>query len=328
MGATGHMQNAPPFVDFTTVALGGFRGIMADILWLRASFLQDEGKYFELVQLADWITKLEPRFAQVWSYHAWNMGYNVSIMMPDPSDRWRWVNSGIQLLRDEALVYNPDDPFLYFQLAWFFQFKIGQPTDVFHLYYKKQWAGQMTEVLGGPRPDYDRISPEKLSVLEQTYKLHPDIMREIERLYGRLDWRLPNTHAIYWAYMGVRNTTGQPAINCDRVIFQSLAVLFQNGTLTFDPAQDIYMTRPAPEIVPGAIKAYEAALAKYGNNESITSSYHNFLKDVFATLYRMGLLEESRKIFDKMAEKFPSPDTGEGYDSFVKKHLNSHNIEK
>lgn len=85
---------------FTTVALGGFRGIIADMLWMRASELQNEGKFFELAQLADWITKLEPRFPTVWAFHAWNMAYNISVLFPDPEDRWRWVQQGIRLLRD------------------------------------------------------------------------------------------------------------------------------------------------------------------------------------------------------------------------------------
>ena len=61
-------QNMPPAVAFTTVALGGFRGILADVLWMRAGSLQDEGRYFELVQLSDWIAKLQPRsVARVWA---------------------------------------------------------------------------------------------------------------------------------------------------------------------------------------------------------------------------------------------------------------------
>src|SRR5437899_9126140 len=52
--------NAPPVLAFTTVALGGFRGLIANALWIRANDLQDEGKYFEMVQLADWLTKVEP----------------------------------------------------------------------------------------------------------------------------------------------------------------------------------------------------------------------------------------------------------------------------
>ena len=40
-------KGLPPMVAFTTVALGGFRGILADLLWLRAGALQEDGKYFE-----------------------------------------------------------------------------------------------------------------------------------------------------------------------------------------------------------------------------------------------------------------------------------------
>jgi len=96
---------------------------------VRAEQLQDEGKYFAIVQLADWITKLEPHLTEVWAYHAWNMAYNISVMFPDPEDRWRWVKSGMRLLRDEGVRYDPDDPRLYCELAWIYQYKIGGPWD-------------------------------------------------------------------------------------------------------------------------------------------------------------------------------------------------------
>ncbi|UKI31843.1 MAG: hypothetical protein L6W00_29730 [Lentisphaeria bacterium] len=41
---TGQIKNAPPMVVFTTVALGSFRGLVADLLWLRAGALQEKGK--------------------------------------------------------------------------------------------------------------------------------------------------------------------------------------------------------------------------------------------------------------------------------------------
>jgi hypothetical protein len=59
------LENAPPVLAFTTVALGGFRGLIANALWIRANDLQQEDKFFEQVQLSDWITKLEPSFVQV-----------------------------------------------------------------------------------------------------------------------------------------------------------------------------------------------------------------------------------------------------------------------
>lgn len=151
------VDNAPPLVAFTTVALGGFRGIVADILWVRASKLQDEGKYFELVQLADWITKLEPRYAQVWSFHGWNLSYNISVMFNSPEDRWRWVRHGISLLRDEGLRYNPGDPDVLYQLGWIFQHKVGQELDDAHKFYKESWAHEMMRLFDGPAPDYAAI---------------------------------------------------------------------------------------------------------------------------------------------------------------------------
>jgi len=152
------VENAPPMVVFTTVALGGFRGILADILWVRASDLQEKGKYFELVQLADWITKLEPRYAQVWTFHGWNMAYNVSVLFDSPEDRWRWVRHGMELLRDEGLKYNPGDPDVLYQLGWIFQHKIGMDLDDANKFYKESWAREMMQLFDGPAPDYDAIA--------------------------------------------------------------------------------------------------------------------------------------------------------------------------
>src|SRR5216117_1993964 len=76
--------NAPPVLAFTTVALGGFRGLIANALWIRAIELQEQDKYFEKVQLADWITKLQPHFVTVWTHQAWDMAYNISIKFTNP----------------------------------------------------------------------------------------------------------------------------------------------------------------------------------------------------------------------------------------------------
>jgi len=150
------VENAPPLVAFTTVTLGGFRGIIADLLWLRSSKLQEEGRYFELVQLADWITKLEPRFTEVWAYQAWNLAYNISVMFPAPEDRWRWVQHGIELLRNEGIRYNPGDARLLLELGWLYQHKIAGTLDDAHLYYKRALAESLEPLLSGARPDFQR----------------------------------------------------------------------------------------------------------------------------------------------------------------------------
>ena len=73
------LQDAPPVLVFTTVALGGFRGLISNFLWMRADDLQQEDKYFEAAQLASWITDLEPHLPVVWVFQSWNMAYNISI---------------------------------------------------------------------------------------------------------------------------------------------------------------------------------------------------------------------------------------------------------
>ena len=164
------LENSPPLVAFTTVALGGFRGLLADLLWLRANQLQEDGQYFELVQLADWITKLEPRFTSIWAFQAWNMAYNISVLLDRPEDRWRWVRHGISLLRDEGLRYNPGSAGLHRELAWLFFHKMGGDTDQAQLFYKKAWAAEMAALFEGPQPDYARwqaVAASRAALLQQ-----------------------------------------------------------------------------------------------------------------------------------------------------------------
>jgi hypothetical protein len=150
---TGQINNAPPIVAFTTVALGSFRGLLADLLWLRAASLQESGNYFEMVQLASWITKLQPRFSGATAYLAWNMAYNISVTCSSFEDRWRWIQEGIKLVRDEALEYNPTDPLLYKELAWIFQHKLGNVLDDANLFYKNRLAILLTQIVGSD-PDW------------------------------------------------------------------------------------------------------------------------------------------------------------------------------
>ena len=211
----------PPVLALTTQALGGFRGLIANALWIRANDLQLSDKYFEMVQLADWITKLEPHFVQVWLVQGWNMAFNISVKFSAPQDRWRWVERGIELLRDDGLRYNPDEALIYRELAWIFQFKMGQNLDDAHFYYKAVWAVDMTKVLAPPgvtnwdgHPNFEElIHPQtaeakaRVATLLNTYKLKPERMKEVDEHYGPLDWRLPETHAIYWAALGLDKST-------------------------------------------------------------------------------------------------------------------------
>ncbi len=144
------LENAPPSLAFATIAMGAFRGLVVDILWIRADKLKQEGQFFDAKQLAEWITVLQPRFISVWDFHAWNMAYNISVAIPasEPEQRWRWIKNGYELLRDKAIVINPKSILLYRSLAWIFQHKMGGITDDVHKYYKLQLSLAMKPLLG------------------------------------------------------------------------------------------------------------------------------------------------------------------------------------
>ena len=150
------LENAPPSLAFATVAMGAFRGLVVDILWMRADKLKEEGQFFDARQLAEWITRLQPRFAAVWRFHAWNMAYNISVAIPatQPDQRWRWVKNGYELLRDQGIPLNPKSIELYSELTRIFQHKIGSVSDDAHKYYKLQLALAMEPLLGPADNEY------------------------------------------------------------------------------------------------------------------------------------------------------------------------------
>lgn len=187
--------------------LGGFRGVLAEIIWFRADVLQNEGRYAEMAQLANLLTTLEPHTPEVWVYSAWNLAYNISVMMPTLEDRWRWVESALKLLRDDGLRLNPRSPELHRELAWLFLSKIGGDIDAASPIYVKRWAAQVDEANG----DWLRL------------KMDPSLVSYIDRNYGRQDWRDPKASALYWAHHGLAfNPTGAVRAELRQVLCQAL----------------------------------------------------------------------------------------------------------
>jgi hypothetical protein len=304
-------------LTLTTVMLGGFRGLISDLLWLRVSYLQSRGEYFEIVQLADWITKLSPRSAETWAFHAWNMSYNVSAMMPDPEDRWRWVRNGIALLRDDGLRCVGENADLYASIAGLYLFKIGGFHDKVHDFYRRRFAEEMTRLLGGARPDYAALEadPARRTRLIEDHKLDPELMQRVDDKYGPLDWRLPATHAIYWGWRGRAYAKDRQALLCDRFIFQGMAVSFKQGRLLFSPQQASYRTLPNPALLPKAIRTYEEMAARHPE-ENVRTSYASFLRQAVLILHTVDR-QQAMTTFELLRRKFSAPDTAEGYDAFV-----------
>ena len=200
-------ESAPAFTQGALAALGGFRSIAAEVIWFRADRLQEEGRYVELAQLASLLTFMEPHTTEVWSYAAWNLAYNISVMMPTPEDRWRWVMAAIRLLRDEGLRLNPASPELCRELAWLFELKIGTDIDSAAAVYREKWKEIVEDVK--KRGAWDEL------------KMDPKRMLAIEHATGFDDWTNPQMSAMYWASIG----------GCKDIIRQAREIYRKNKNL-------------------------------------------------------------------------------------------------
>jgi hypothetical protein len=143
------VEGAPPVVA-VGAAVGALRGLVVDYLWIRLQQMREAGQYYDARRLADLITKLQPRFGEVWAFHGHNLAYNLSVATKTPEERWRLVNAGIDLVRRQGIRYNPNDIILYKELGWWFAHKVDGLSDDAHFHYKRELAREWHLVLGEP----------------------------------------------------------------------------------------------------------------------------------------------------------------------------------
>ena len=203
--------SAPAMTEGALAAFGGIRSIVAEVVWFRADRLQDEGRYVGLAQLASTLSYLEPHTPEVWSYAAWNLAYNISIMMPTYEDRWRWVYAAICLIRDKGLVINPTESELYRELAWLFELKLGTNLDMGSPVYRAKWREVVEDV--ARRDAWEELRMDR------------KVMDEVTRDYGMSDVADPMYSAVYWAHIGrVVSKKKEDVAFLNEIIRQSRAI--------------------------------------------------------------------------------------------------------
>lgn len=117
---------------FGAAIMAGFRGIVADLLWLECDHLWHGGEWHKLLPYYYFITRLQPKFVTVWVIGGWHMAYNISSRVAlDKTltkaerelESARWVGRGIEFLK-EGLRHNADRYEIYFELGWDYYFKL------------------------------------------------------------------------------------------------------------------------------------------------------------------------------------------------------------
>jgi len=178
-------EASAPEIVLLTHLLGGFKSLLINAVWLRAAKLQQEEKFWELYQLYDWMGKLEPQMEEIWVFNGWNMAFNLVAELDNSEARWRWIERGLTLLRDQGLKYNPKSAKIMKEIAWIYQQKLGRDRDLHHEYYKHRWALIMEAIVGplefqdatelakAPRRLEDLLADEDVAAALSQFQLKP-----------------------------------------------------------------------------------------------------------------------------------------------------------
>ena len=103
------------FINFFII--GGFRGVAADVLWLRADKYWYHGEWYKILPIYRTIAWLQPHFIEVWSLGSWHMAYNLYAYSKDDLQKQQFLQMGIDFLK-EGIIKNRDKYILYFELGW------------------------------------------------------------------------------------------------------------------------------------------------------------------------------------------------------------------
>ncbi|MBU2495305.1 MAG: hypothetical protein ABIK20_02060 [Candidatus Omnitrophota bacterium] len=106
-----------------SLALGGFKGLAADLLWLQVEELFHSGQSHKMLPILRSVTFLQPKFITPWAVGGWHLSYNISVMAKDPNEKEAWIQAGVDFLK-EGITYNPERYDLYFELGWTFYHKV------------------------------------------------------------------------------------------------------------------------------------------------------------------------------------------------------------
>jgi hypothetical protein len=200
---------------------------------------------------------------------------------------------------------------------------MGANLDDANMLYKSRWAAEWNELLTDGKPDYEVLlqpeSPEdkdRVRNLREIYKMDPAVMQQVDAEHGPLEWRLPEAHAIYWAYLGLKvSERAKDYVTLRRVIFQSMQTAFHRGRMIEFPVAipgdpGTYTTAfefgPNLDIAEKTNSAYEEMIEeeeKFADN--MRTAHKNFLRTAVYFLYTHNRMTAAEKWYDYVREKYP-----------------------
>ena len=114
--------------EAVTLILGGFRGPYVVWLWTRAEDEKQKKIHFDLLDRYTKIAMLQADYPQVWTFHYWNMLWNITVQWQSPERKYQWIRLGIRFLR-EGYRRNPRSAVIMMEMGRGYMDKIGRSQE-------------------------------------------------------------------------------------------------------------------------------------------------------------------------------------------------------
>ncbi len=131
--------------NFAVALLSGFRGIVADFVWIDAHRAWEDQNWFKLKEGIELTVVMQPHSISFWDiggwHMAWNASYGVSTDPKLPNQAFKvkaqrtWIQAGKEFL-EKGIQNNPDNYDLHFKLGWLIYQKLDDPMGSIE-YFKK-----------------------------------------------------------------------------------------------------------------------------------------------------------------------------------------------
>jgi len=111
----------------TLAALGGFRGVAANFVWISLTIAWEEQQWTRVRTLAEFAVLLQPRVLFFWENGAWHLAWNASVAAmnyPRPGasaaqkerEARQWIEAG-RVMLERGIQANPEKHQLYMRMA-------------------------------------------------------------------------------------------------------------------------------------------------------------------------------------------------------------------
>ncbi len=101
-------------------ALGGFRTVAADLLWMKVEDLSEGGSSELLPQVYESVVDLDPHFILAWTVYGWHLAYNLNAESLLAADKHSYLDAGVKVLQ-RGIEANPNNFQMHFEYAWTLQ---------------------------------------------------------------------------------------------------------------------------------------------------------------------------------------------------------------